>query len=194
MPALAEKKKILQSLRDLHKPLDHDELQSFRDKQDKEVEDKTKGLIKQRIDKYDAHRKSYNYKEMASQFTNAIKEHDFEQVEKMKMKEEEKVKMMQKAKSYGDMVKTQFKPKISKKKQLEMQLLKENLANPVRKRFQGGAQTQRQQAETDEDKPKRKKIIWKENPMRPSTPPRRECKVVDYLKEAQIKKAEQTLD
>jgi len=71
------------------------------------------------------------------------------------------------------MVKSQFKPKVSKKKQLEMQLLKENLANPVRKRFQGGAATERQ-AETDQDKPKRKKIIWKENPMKPRTPPRKQ--------------------
>lgn len=36
------------------------------------------------------------------------------------------------------MVKSNYKPTISKKKQLEMQLLKENLANPARKRFRAG--------------------------------------------------------
>ena len=134
-PSLEAKKKALRDIRELHKPLDHDDLQSWRVMQDEEVEKKTKDKIKQRIDKYDAHRKSYNYKEMESQFTNAIKEHDMEQIEKQKLAEEEKKQMMQKAKSYGDMIKSQFKPKVSKKKQLEMQLLKENLANPVRKRF-----------------------------------------------------------
>ena len=82
------------------------------------------------------------------------------------MKEEEKVQMIQKRKSYGSMVKDNFKPTISKKKQLEMQLIKENLKNPGRKRYLGSARKSiKEETEADpagtetepESKKKRKK-------------------------------------
>jgi len=55
MPSLEAKKKALKDLRDLHKPLDHDEMQEWRQKLDSEVEKKTKDKIKERIDRYDQH-------------------------------------------------------------------------------------------------------------------------------------------
>ena len=103
--------------------------------------------------------------------------------------------MMQKKKSYAQMVKSNYKPVVSKKKQLEMKLLKENLANPARKRHRAGSTMVRQKspegAQTENETAKKKrKIIWKDNPMRPKTPERKQFKKIDYLKEAQIKKQE----
>ena len=108
------------------------------------------------------------------------------------------------------MVKSNYKPAISKKKQLEMQLLKENLANPARKRFRAGTRASyshrskspvgdgpEDAAHTEAERTsriKKRKIIWKDNPMRPKTPPRREFKKYDYLKEAQLKKQEEIQD
>ena len=80
------------------------------------------------------------------------------------------------------MIKSNHKPKISKKKQLEMQLLIANRTNPVRKRLKpqttrigsnprnsiDGGENDGTQSETI----KRRKIVWKENPMKPKTPPK----------------------
>ena len=105
---------------------------------DQKVVEKQRKIETERKQKYDEHRKNYNYKQMESQFTHAIKEYDMQKNEQAKLAEDEKKQMLQKKKSYAQMVKSNYKPTISKKKQLEMQLLKENLANPARKRFRAG--------------------------------------------------------
>jgi len=91
------------------------------------------------------------------------------------------------------MVKDNFKPKISKKKQLEMELIKEKLKNPGRKRYLNSARksipndvvsTGENGAETEPDaKSKWKKIVWKDNPMRPKTPKKKEFQKINYLQE-----------
>ena len=81
-----------------------------------------------------------------------------------------------------------------------MQLLKANLHNPIRKHLKPQTTRALSTARASHDlgdpsamnndgtasetpAPKRKKIVWKENTMKPKTPPKREIKQVDYLKE-----------
>ena len=139
MPNLNKQKERLATIRSLHSPLDHDQLEEYRKQQDEKVGGLTKELTKKRVEEYENHKKNYNYKDYESQFTNAIKEYDLQKKEENKIKEEEKFEMIQKKKSYGTMVKDNFKPKISKKKQLEMELIKEKLKNPGRKRYLNSA-------------------------------------------------------
>lgn len=194
MPNLNKQKERLATIRSLHSPLDHDVLESYRKTQDEKVGGLTKELTKKRVEEYENHKKNYNYKEYESQFTNAIKEYDLQKNEEQKMKEDERLQMIQKKKSYGSMVKDNFKPKISKKKQLEMELIKEKLKNPGRKRYLNSARksipndvvstSDHPGVETEtENKNKRKKIVWKDNPMRPKTPKKKEFQKINYLQE-----------
>ena len=43
---------------------------------DQKVQEKTRKIEQERKEIYDNHRKNYNYKQMESQFTSAIKEYD----------------------------------------------------------------------------------------------------------------------
>jgi hypothetical protein len=66
--------------------------------------------------------------------------------------------------------------------------LKENLANPVRKAHKPDSSMNNSNPdkvngkETDQGKKKRKKIVWKDNPMRPKTPIKVNYERPDYLK------------
>lgn len=185
MPTLKEKKELLASIREF-RPLNQEELDSRRRELDDKVSDLTKKRVKSRIEQIESHRQNYNYKEFESQFTNAIKEYDVQKREEMKQREESRLQNLQKAKSYGQMVKSNFKPEVSKKKQLEMKLLKEKLKHNASKPIRRLSAAKDPETEPDK-RSKKKKIVWKDNPMRPKTPPKKEVKVIDYLKEYQEK-------
>lgn len=77
-----------------------------------------------------------------------------------------------------------------------MQLLKANLHNPIRKQLKPATTRalsttrvshdlgeQLADGTNSESQTKRKKIVWKENTMKPKTPPKREIVQVDYLRQ-----------
>lgn len=115
--------------------------------------------------------------------------------------------------SYGDMVKEMHWPAVSKKKQLEMKLLMQSNNHPHGATLnksdigsnRGGnrrsAESLSGYTKTDKDDEnsintttKRKKKMWKENPMVPKTIPRKEVNVQDWLQERRITRTEQELD
>lgn len=61
---------------------------------DQKVQEKTRKIEQERKEIYDNHRKNYNYKQMESQFTSAIKEYDMQKNEQEKLQEEERKAML----------------------------------------------------------------------------------------------------
>ena len=210
MPSLEQKKKALASIRDLHKPIRLDEINDFKQKIDEIVNEKKEKLQKERTEAYETHKKNYNYKEYETNFLEALKERELREKEEAERKENEKKEFTDKMKSYGDMVKEMHWPTVSKKKQLEMQLLKESLKHPIRKRLDASALSNnsgynRRSAENilgiakpgfqtdNEDNGediRRRKIVWKENPMVPKPQPKKEVQVVDWLQERRKRREE----
>jgi hypothetical protein len=216
MPALDKKKKALASIRDLHKPIRLDEIKEYKGKMDEIVEQKSKKLYLERTEFYENHKNNYRYKEFESNFITQVKEQDIQAKEEAEKREMEKRELNEKMKSYGDMVKEMYVPTVSKKKQLEMQLLKESMKHPIRQRLNGSQLGSkhlhsRRSAESllgmakpgnilsdnDDDKSqtiKRRKLIWKENPMVPKPKAKPEAKVIDWLQNRRIKREEDKQD
>lgn len=159
-------------------------------------------LLQERTEFYENHKNNYKYKEYETNFIDAIKEQDVQAKEEAEKKENERRELAEKMKSYGDMIKEMHWPTVSKKKQLEMQLLKESMKHPIRTQLNASALTSKHpqsrrsaesllgvakpgfQSDVDDDKSqtiKRRKIIWKENPMVPKPKPKKEAEVVDWL-------------
>lgn len=187
MPNLEQKKKALATIRELHKPIRLDEINDFKQRIDEIVNDKKEKRIKERTDFYENHKKNYNYKEYETNFLETIKEREIREKEEAERKETEKRDQIDKMKSYGDMVKEMHWPTVSKKKQLEMQLLKDSIKHPVRKTLDSSALNSHLSADnlmginrpgfqSDQDDNgediRRRKIVWKENPMVPKPQPK----------------------
>lgn len=211
MPTLENKKKMLASIRDLHKPIRLDEIQEHKKRMDEIIEQKRKEHEESRRPD------DFSYKKLETNWINQVKEYETHEKEEKERKDGEKKEHYEKMKSYGDMVKEMHWPNVSKKKQLEMQLLKESLKHPIRNNLNGSAlgsknAYNRRSAESllggshhgpgiQSDKEdehtntiKRRKIIWKENPMVPKPAPQREAKVVDWLQERRVKRDKQRED
>lgn len=209
MPTLEQKKKALASIRDLHKPIRLDEIQEHKRRIDE--------IVEKRIKEREAERQpfNYDYKKFETNWINSVKEQDTAMKEIQEKKEGEKKEMYDKMKSYGDMVKEMHWPNVSKKKQLEMQLLKQSLKHPIRNHLNGSTLSshnlsQRRSAEnlhglirggmqSDKEEEhsttiKRRKIIWKENPMVPKPAPKKEAQVIDWLQERRKKRQEDFAD
>ena len=212
MPILEQKKKVLASIRDLHKPIRLEEINDYKKKIDEIVNEKKEKLHKERFEFYDNHRKNYRYKEYETNFLSAVKEHELETKEEAERREMEKKEHIDKMKSYGDMIKEMHWPTVSKKKQLEMQLLKESMKHPIRKRLDASALSNNNgynrrsadsligvaqpgfQTDKDDDTIKRRKIVWKENPMVPKPQQKKDIVVADWLMERRKKRDEEIKD
>lgn len=215
MPALDKKKEMLKSIRDLHKPIRLDEINEYKRKIDEIVEKKKQQRYLERTEFYENHKNNYRYKDMETNFIQAVKEQDIQAKEDAEKKEAEKRELTEKMKSYGEMIKEMHWPTVSKKKQLEMQLLKESMKHPVRKRLNGSTLSSknlhsRRSAESllgvakpgmhsdmDDDQSqtiKRRKLIWKENPMVPKPKPKKEPIIIDWLQDRRNKRAEDKQD
>jgi hypothetical protein len=197
MPNLEQKKKALASIRDLHRPIRIDEIRDHKKKID-EIIDQKRREHEENMPKDD-----FSYKKYETNWIQMVKENDMQKKEVDQQKEGEKRELYEKMKSYGDMVKEMHWPSVSKKKALEMQLLKQSLKHPIRNSLNGSALGShaggnRRSAESlmgskpgfasDKEEEhsqtiKRRKIIWKENPMVPKPKPPKEVHVVDWLQE-----------
>ena len=197
MPTLEQKKKRLASIRDLHKPISLDEIMEHKKKMDEIAEKHRKEFI-ENMPKDDL-----TYKKYETNWIQNIKDQDMHKKEENERKDGEKKELYEKMRSYGDMVKEMHWPTVSKKKQLEMQLLKQSLNHPINKRLNGSALSSNignrrsvddlhgtgkhgVQSDIEEEHShtiKRRKIIWKENPMVPKPKPKKEAEVIDWLQE-----------
>jgi hypothetical protein len=209
MPILDQKKKMLASIRDLHKPIRLDEINEHKRRIDEVIEQKKREWEE------NAPKDDFSYKKLQTNWIKAIKERDIEQKEEEERKNGEKKELYDKMRSYGEMVKEMHWPNVSQKKQLEMQLLKESLKHPIKNRLNGstlsskhgnnrrsaesllglaksGVQSDIEDAHSNTIK--RRKIIWKENPMVPKPPQKKEAQVIDWLQERRKRRMEDIVE
>lgn len=205
MPALEQKKKALASIRDLHRPIRLDEINEHKKRIDELIEQKRREWEE------NAPKDDFSYKKLETNWISAIKERDIHAKEEAERKEGEKKELYEKMRSYGDMVKEMHWPTVSKKKQLEMQLLKESMKHPIRNRITGstlstknpgnrrsvesllGAAKSGIYSDMESEHShtiKRRKLIWKENPMVPKPQAKKEAQVVDWLLERRKRREE----
>ena len=168
---------------------------------------------KRRIREQDFMKKveSYDYNRFKTKFLDSVLEQEIMNREERDRKEEEKREFMDKMKSYGEMVKEMHKPQISRRKQLEMKLIKERVTNPGRRPLHGSYSTQHLRktfkedystahgsrmpnSEAEDSAHKRRKIIWPENPMKPPPKEPRVGVSCDWLKEQRMKRQEEEKD
>ncbi|CAI2363963.1 unnamed protein product [Moneuplotes crassus] len=206
MPNLEQKKKKLAMIRDMHKPIDMDEIFEHKKKMD-EIAEKHRKEFEMNRPKDD-----FTYKKYETNWLKNVKEYEYQNKEETEKKEGDKKELYEKMRSYGDMVKEMHWPTVSKKKQLEMQLLKQSLNHPIKNRLNGstlssnagnrrstenllshgGFQSDREDEHSNTVK--RRKIIWKENPMVPKPKPKKTAQVVDWLLERRKARDEQDRD
>lgn len=209
MPNLDQKKKALASIRDLHRPISLEEINEHKKRIDE--------IIEKRRKEHEAEQKpfDYDYKKFETNWINSVKEQDLHQKEEQEKKEGEKKELYDKMRSYGDMVKEMHWPSVSKKKQLEMELLKQSLKHPIKKGLNGsglssqhlsnrrstdnllGANRAGFQSDIEEEHSttiKRRKIIWKDNPMVPKPHAKKEANVIDWLQERRRQREEDRAD
>ena len=111
--------------------------------------------------------------------------------------------MIDKKRNYGEMVKEMHWPTISKKKKLELEMLKSSLKHPIRSHYKhpstvGGPKSKKfsvgDGATSDNEDGhtetlRRRKIMWdKENPMVPKPKPAKVAQSIDWLKEMRNKR------
>lgn len=84
---------------------------------------------------------SYDYNRFKTKFLDNVLEQEIMDREERERKEEEKREFMDKMKSYGEMVKEMHKPQVSRRKQLEMELIKERITQPGRRSVHGSHST-----------------------------------------------------
>lgn len=209
MPSLEQKKKALASIRDLHRPIQIEEILEHKKKIDEIIEKKRK--------EHDENmpKDDFTYKKYETNWIQQVKEQETQAREEQEKKEGEKRELYEKMRSYGDMVKEMHWPTVSKKKQLEMKLLRQSLKHPLKPNLNGSALSSHAngnrrstdsllgygkpgaQSDIEEEHSntiKRRKIIWKENTMIPKPKPQKEVKVQDWLQDRRKNREEEGRD
>ena len=85
-------------------------------------------------------------------------------------------------------VKNMHQPKISQKKKEEMERLRESIKFAGRKSQMKKDDDAKSKTTEGAGSVERKKIIWKDNPLKPKPIQKKEPIITDYLKEMRVKK------
>ncbi|CAI2363373.1 unnamed protein product [Moneuplotes crassus] len=208
MPELEKKKEKLQTLRNMHKPVDYEQLReharSYSQKRaetlEKHREEREKKILENLQNQQNL--KIHKHKSM---FMLNVLEQEQQEKESDLIKSAELHNLYDKRKNYGELVKQMYKPEISRKKQIEMKIQKAKLkhipkANTIESLHSEGrrlsptssgrlnspnasvgkSEYRNYFSENSTLKPIRR---WKENEMKPMTKPKLAPIVTDYLLE-----------
>lgn len=200
IPELEKRKKELAEKRNFVKPIDKEELL--------EHEKKYEEIRKQELLKREQKFKSdtdYDPSKYKSKFLDNVLDYEENMKLNQQKKYEEMSELMKKKKNYAKLVLETHKPKVSKRKKMEMDLIKQNLQNPtaferIKKRMVSSSQTrlnpytalnnshldghESEAKYSERKKPKYKDFDWREKNRFYEIPkPPKEIKKVDYLAE-----------
>lgn len=195
MPELEKKKQVLKEKREFFRPIDHKEI----DEHQKQYEENFKIKLEQKkmerekwyddigVGKYDPNK--YQTKVLAKviEETKGEEEHKLQEIEDRKRKAE-------KMNNYARIVKEMHWPEVSERKREEAENIKKLLEERNKRRSAPPKnRNQKPDSGSDNDRPKAiKKPSWNfHNPLIPKPKPKREAIIVDYLKEARVKRENQ---
>eukprot|EP00347_Sterkiella_histriomuscorum_P011753 403371232 len=207
---IEKRKKHLQSLRELHQPIERSELYEHSRKMEEIVKEKIEWRKHERRNRQQ--NASYDYSKYQSKFLEKVLEQDAQVLEEKERLEKEKQKMLEQREVYDKYVKEMHWPKISEKKKLELEQLKASLKTPVlmkkSPRSQYGHNSYKDNEvenstygmlghhraiseSHDYSSLARSRVVkWPENSMKSKPKEKKEGKIVDYLREQRIKNQE----
>ena len=128
-PLLEEKKALLQSIRDMKKPINHKRMmyhcKSYTALRKKDIELKNLKMQK----RIESRTKTYNTDRFKSKFQLVLQEQERRSKQEKNRESRLKDEMMAKRISYSKLVKETYKPVVSEKKRIEMEYLRRSLNN-----------------------------------------------------------------
>jgi hypothetical protein len=203
MPELEKRKKELADKRNFLKPIKREEL----DEHDKKYQDilKKREVNRQQESKDD---NNYDPSKYKSKFLDEILDHEEKSKLQEKRKAEEAGEMVKRKQNYAKLVQETHKPTVSKRKEMEMDLIKQNLAKPtaferMKKRMVSSSQSRVGQyknlnssmdnsiaAQSTNKRRKAKDFDWREKNRFVDVPkPPKDFVKIDYLNEFKHKKS-----
>lgn len=217
MPELERKKMVLRSIRDMHKPLDHEEIMNHARKYSQERKEEIEHRRQERENKIKNDENS-TFGRHKSMFLESIQARETDNKRYEMMRSLEKQELKDKMLSYGKMVKEMHKPIISRKKQVELEIAKAKLkhkprvgimpnsrsvvnkmSNSSTKTSEIGDDDKHPPSPTNsihkseyrsyftENKKLRPLRRWRENDMLPKPKPKRVSKASDWLLQRRLK-------
>lgn len=196
IPELEKRKKELAEKRNFYRPIDKLTLLEH----EKKYEEFKKQDMVKRQQKYKTE-EEYDPSKYKSKFMENVLDYDEQQKLEQVKKYEEVSELMKKKKNYSKLVIETHKPKVSKRKKMEMELIKQNLQNPtaferMKKRMVSSSQhkvspykdlnmsANNSVAESSGVKKKYKDFDWREKNRFVGVPkPEKEFVKIDYLQE-----------
>jgi len=205
IPELEKRKKELADKRNFFKPISKEEITVH----EKKYEELRKREMVKREQKYKDDN-DYDPSKYKSKFLENVLDYDESKKIEQNKKYEEVAELMKKKKNYAKLVLETHKPKVSKRKKMEMELIKQNLENPtaferIKKRMVSSSQNRLntykalnssnmdEKEHTEQKKPKYKDFDWREK-NRIVEIPKPEHKFIkkDYLTEKRIQRTNQS--
>lgn len=203
IPELEKRKKELAEKRNFVKPIDRSEL----DEHAQKYEEIRKQEMAKRQMKYNDS-SDYDPSVYKTKFLDSVLDYDSQNKAQEAKKNEEIAELQKKKKNYAKLVLETHKPRVSKRKKMEMDLIKQNLQNPtaferIKKRMVSSSQNKitpyknLKPSSTIDDrdnlssvrKPKYKDFDWREKNRFMEVPkPPKEFKKIDYLTDMRTKK------
>lgn len=205
---LEKRKKELAEIRSLHKPIGREDIDEHARKHDEILQMKLAERGKERREKYAEAHSSYDFHKYKSKFTEDVLDNEEKRKEEERRKEEEKRKNAEKMQSYAKFVKEMHVPQVSRKKQLELQLMIENQKHHPFRKFDkaksrasdgdGDSADERMNgALSDGEGGEARRLTkpkFKPNKMIPKPKSPRSSKDVDWLKEMRVKRQDNEKD
>lgn len=184
---LEKRKRVLASLRDLHQPLNMERIENEQKKYEEIIREKNQQKKQELIDKMKEQEQTYDYKKFHSTYMDRVIEKQILDKEKQMEDSERRHEYQNKMREYDDTIKKNYKPVTSRKKQEQIEKIKEQLnMNPREKVRRSSPVINSDKDDIKEQALKRKKIFEWKNPMKPPTPPpRKEYEQKNFLKDFQ---------
>jgi hypothetical protein len=204
MPELEKRKKDLAEKRNFLKPISREEINEH-DKKYMEIQKKQEAKRHQES-KDDTNYDPSKYK---SKFLENVLDYEEQSKQQEQRKTEEVSDLLSKKKNYAKLVQETHRPIVSKRKKMEMDLIKQNLAKPtaferMKKRMISSSQSRIGEykqlsasvdhsiADSSSRRPKYKNFDWREKNRFVDVPkPQKEFRRIDYLQEFKARKSNQ---
>ncbi|CDW82839.1 UNKNOWN [Stylonychia lemnae] len=204
---IEKRKKHLQSLRELHQPIDRSDILEHSRKMEEIVREKVEERKRDRMQRYQ--NASYDYSKYQSKFLDKVLEQDQQVMIEKEKKDQERLKVLEQREVYDKYVKEMHWPKVSEKKKSELEILKLSLKTPVLKKKSPRSSVLGHNSYKDNDEDNstygilghhrassdnhdgsitRSRVIkWPDNPMVPKPKEKKEGKIIDWLREQRMK-------
>ena len=124
IPELERKKQILQSLRDLHQHIDFQAVEEEQREKEKAVHEKLQRLKEEREEEIRKRQEDYDPQKYRTDWQRELLEKEQAEREAKQKIDEYRKEKLEKMLSYDKMIKHQHKPSTSKRKHLEIEILK----------------------------------------------------------------------